>query len=98
MALTAFDIGKLKIAAHVREELERAGIVFEAIRCKSGDLLTRPGSARLTIATSGGMGHLELSRDEVESCQDIVAGEVWYKIAHLISELSGHPAYDPPSE
>jgi hypothetical protein len=33
-----------------------------------------------------------LSRDEVESCQDIVAGEVWYKIAHLINELSGRPA------
>jgi hypothetical protein len=41
---------------------------------------------------SGGTGQLELSRDEVESCQDIVAGEVWYKIAHLINELSGRPA------
>ena len=92
MPLTAFDIGKLKIAAHVREELERAGRVFEAIRCKSGDLHTRPGSARLMITLSGGMGQLELSREEVESCQDIVAGEVWYKIAHLISELSKHPS------
>jgi hypothetical protein len=87
LPLTAFDIGKLKIAAHVREELERAGLVFEAIRCKSGDLHTRPGSARLMITISGETGQLELSRDEVESCQDIVAGEVWYKIAHLISEL-----------
>lgn len=92
MSLTAFDIGKLKIAAHVREELERAGLVFEAIRCKSGDLYTRPGSARLMITLSGGTGQLELSREEVESCQDIVAGEVWYKIARLISELSGPPA------
>jgi hypothetical protein len=91
LTLTAFDIGKLKIAAHVREELERAGLAFEAIRCKSGDLHTRPGSARLMITMSGVTGQLELSRDEVESCQDIVAGEVWYKIAQLINELSMRP-------
>jgi hypothetical protein len=91
LPLTAFDIGKLKIAAHVREELERAGLVFEAIRCKSGDLHTRPGSARLMITMSGGTGQLELSREEVESCQDIVAGEVWYKIARLINELPTQP-------
>ena len=88
MPLTPFDIGKLKIAAHVREELERAGLAFEAIRCKSGDLHTRPGSARLLITLSGITRHIELSREEVESCQSIVAGEVWYKIAHLISEVA----------
>jgi hypothetical protein len=87
LPLTSFDIGKLKIAAHVREELELAGLAFESIRCKSGDLHTRPGSARLLITLAGTTRHIELSREEVESCQSIVAGEVWYKIAHLISEL-----------
>ena len=43
------------------------------------------------ILVTGGTGQLELSRDEVESCQDIVAGEVWYKIARLIHELPMHP-------
>jgi hypothetical protein len=88
LPLTPFDIGKLKIAAHVREELERAGLAFEAIRCKSGDLHTRPGSARLQISLAGTTRDIELSREEVESCQSIVAGEVWYKIARLISELA----------
>ncbi len=36
LAPTAFQKGKLKIAAHVREELERVGIKADSIRCKSG--------------------------------------------------------------
>ena len=92
MALTAFDIGKLKIAAHVREELDRAGLAFENIRCKSGDLHTRPGNALLEITVRGVTGHLDLSREEVEGCHAIVAGEVWYKIAGLIKELASSPA------
>jgi hypothetical protein len=88
LPLTSFDIGKLKIAAHVREELDLAGLTFEAIRCKSGDLHTRPGTAQLQIVIGNVTRNLELSRDEVESCQAIVAGEVWYKIANLIGQFS----------
>jgi hypothetical protein len=89
LALTAFDIGKLKIAAHVREELDLAGLASDAIRCKSGDLHTRPGNALLEITIRGVTGQLDLSREEVEGCQSIVAGEVWYKIARLINDLAG---------
>jgi hypothetical protein len=92
LPLTTFDIGKLKIAAHVREELELAGLAFEAIRCKSGDLHTRPGNARLLISIGGTTRHIDLSREEVEGCHAIVAGEVWYKIGQLIREFTGHPA------
>ena len=88
MPLTSFDIGKLKIAAHAREELDLAGLVFEAIRCKSGDLHTRPNTAQLQIVIGGVTRNLELTRDEVESCQAIVAGEVWYKISHLIGQFT----------
>jgi hypothetical protein len=87
LPLTAFDLGKLKIAAHVREELERAGLAFEAIRCKSGDLHSRPGTARLMVTSGDLTHHIDLSREEVEACQAIVAGEVWYKIAQLIGEI-----------
>ncbi len=90
MALTSFDIGKLKIAAHVREELDLAGLAFEGIRCKSGDLHTRPGSALLQITIAGITRHIDLSREEVEGCQSIVAGEVWYKIADLIGQFARH--------
>jgi hypothetical protein len=88
LPLTSFDIGKLKIAAHVREELDLAGLAFEAIRCKSGDLHTRPGTAQLQIAIGGVTRNLELTRDEVEGCQAIVAGEVWYKISNLIGQFT----------
>jgi hypothetical protein len=87
LSLTAFDIGKLKIAAHVREELDLAGLASDAIRCKSGDLHTRPGTARLSITVGETNLYIDLTRDEVEGCQSIVAGEVWYKIARLIEDL-----------
>jgi len=87
LALTAFDKGKLKIAAHAREELERAGIAFESIRCRSGDLDIRPGSARLTITVAGDSSHVDLSEEEVEECESIVAGETWHKIAGFLRTL-----------
>jgi hypothetical protein len=87
LPLNAFDKGKLKIAAHVREELERAGIEFEEIRCKSGGLHTRPDTARLSVTVNGNDRHVDLKSYEVEDCETIVVGEVWYKIADFIGRL-----------
>jgi hypothetical protein len=89
MALTSFELGKLKIAGHVREELDRAGIAAQAIRCVSGGLDTPPGIARLTIVANGTSKSLDLNADEVEECEIIVAGEPWHKIAALICRLTG---------
>ena len=49
MALTTFQLGKLKIAAHVREELDRAGITAESIQCRSDGVHLPLGFTRLTI-------------------------------------------------
>jgi hypothetical protein len=87
LALTSFEKGKLKIAAHTREELERAGIGFEAIRCKSGGLDIRPGTARLSVTVDGIPSHVDLSEREVEECEDIVVGEPWHKIDAFIRRL-----------
>ena len=87
MALTSFELGKLKIAGHVREELDRASIAFEAIRCKSGGIDNPPGTARLTIVVNGTAAHLDLKAHEVEECESIVAGETWHKIAAFIGRL-----------
>jgi galactitol-specific phosphotransferase system IIB component len=87
LPLTAFELGKLKIAAHVREELDRAGISFEAIHCKSGGLENRPNTARLIVMVNGNPIHLDLEAGEVENCESIVAGEAWYKIAGFIERL-----------
>jgi hypothetical protein len=89
MALTSFELGKLKIAGHVREELDRAGIAAQAIRCVSGGLDTPPSIARLTIVANGTSKSLDLNADEVEECEIIVAGEPWHKIAALIRRLTG---------
>jgi hypothetical protein len=89
LALTSFDLGKLKIAGHVREELERAGIEPEAIRCVSGGIDTPLGIARLTIVANGRSQTLDLNAYEVEGCEIIVAGETWHKIAALIGRLAG---------
>lgn len=86
MPLTAFDLGKLKIAAHVREELERAGIPFEGIHCKSGGLQTRD-TARLVVMINGNPLHVDFEVREVEDCEAIVAGEAWYKIAVFVAKL-----------
>ena len=87
MPLNAFDKGKLKIAAHVREELERAGIEFDDISCRSGGLHTHRDKARLLITVGGNPRHLDLNTAEVEECESIVVGEVWYKIANFIRSL-----------
>ena len=89
MPLTSFELGKLKIAGHVREELDRAGITAQAIRCVSGGIDTPPGIARLTIVVNGTSRSLDLNADEVEECEIIVAGEPWHKIAALIGRLAG---------
>lgn len=89
MALTAFELGKLKIVGHVREELDRAGIVAQSIRCISGGIETPPGIARLMIKANGASEALDLKSYEVEDCELIVAGETWHKIAVLIRRLAG---------
>jgi hypothetical protein len=88
MPLTAFQIGKLKIAAHVREELDRAGIAVESIQCLSDGVHLPLGSTRLTIAVNGTLSHLDFKTHEVEDCAVIVAGESWRKIAALIGQLA----------
>ena len=89
MALTSFDIGKLKIIGHVREELDRVDVVAESIRCIAGGIETPPGIARLTITLNGASASLDLEAHEVEDCEVIVAGETWHKIAALIGRLVG---------
>lgn len=88
MALTSFELGKLKILGHVREELDRAGIAAQSIRCISGGIETARGMARLTITAKGTAESLDLRTYEVEDCELIVAGETWYKIAALIGRLA----------
>ena len=88
MTLTSFDLGRLKIAAHVREELDRAGIEFQSIQCRSDSIQTPPGIARLTITLNGVPAYLDLRAQEVEDCESIVAGETWYKIAAFIRRLT----------
>jgi hypothetical protein len=85
--LTAFEIGKLKIVAHVREELDRAGISAESIRCKSGGTETNRDTTRLTITVDGTPRYLDLTTSEVEDCEVIVAGDMWHKIAGLVDRL-----------
>jgi hypothetical protein len=89
LALTSFELGKLKIVGHVREELDRAGIVAQSIRCISGGIETPRGVARLTIIVNGTKETLDLKAHEVEDCELIVAGETWHKIAALIGRLAG---------
>ena len=88
MTLTSFEIDKLKIVGHVREELDRAGIAAQSIRCVSGGIETPPGIARLTIIVNGTSETLDLRAHEVEDCESIVVGETWYKIAALIGRLT----------
>jgi hypothetical protein len=87
MALTPFEKGKLKIAAHLREELELAGIRFQSIQCKSGGIQTHPDTARLTVTVDGNPIHVDLKAHEVEDCESIVAGDTWRKIAGFIERL-----------
>jgi hypothetical protein len=87
MPITSFERGKLKIAAHVREELELARIPFQSIHCKSGSLHIPPGIARLIVTVEDLPAHLDLSTTEVEDCELLVAGETWHKIAGFIEGL-----------
>ncbi len=87
MALSPFDRGKLKIAAHLREELARAGVRFQAIQCKSGGIQTHPDTARLIVTVDGNPKHMDLKAHEVEDCELIVAGDTWRKIAGFIEEF-----------
>ena len=87
MPVTSFEKGRLKIAAHAREELDRAGIAFESIQCKSGGTQTPRGTARLTITAHGTAAYVDFQADEVEDSEDIVAGDAWRKIAGLIDRL-----------
>jgi hypothetical protein len=88
MALSSFDLGKLKLVGHVREELNLAGIEAQSIRCRSGGLQTPPGIARLTIVVNGTPATLDFTANEVEDCELIVAGETWHKIAAFIGRLA----------
>jgi galactitol-specific phosphotransferase system IIB component len=85
--LTSFERGKLKIAAHVREELDRSGIQAQSIQCKSGGTHTHPDTARLIVTVNGTPAQLDFTTHEVEDCEDIVAGDVWRKIAALVDRL-----------
>ena len=88
MALTSFELGKLKIAGHVREELDRAGIAAQSIQVKSGDVHTPRDITRLTIIVNETPAVLDLKPGEVEECESIVAGEPWHKIAAFIKALT----------
>jgi len=85
--LTSFQIGKLRIAAHVREELDLAGIAAESIQCVSDGVHLPFGHTRLTITVHGTPAHLDLTTHEVEDCAVLVAGEPWRRIAAFIGHL-----------
>jgi hypothetical protein len=89
MALTSFQLGKLKIVEHVWEELNRAGIAAQSIQCRSGGIQTPPDVARLTIIVNGTPATLDFKANEIEDCKVIVAGETWHKIAAFIGRLAG---------
>ncbi|MGA2710933.1 MAG: hypothetical protein ACLP0B_06755 [Steroidobacteraceae bacterium] len=46
------------------------------------------GIARLTIMVNGTSANLDLTANEVESCEVIVVGETWHKIAAFIERLA----------
>jgi hypothetical protein len=87
LALSAFEKGKLKIAAHVREELELARVAFDEIHCRSGGLHVPPNVTRLIIVIDGEERHLDLLTQEVEDCEILVTGETWHKIDGFIRRL-----------
>jgi hypothetical protein len=87
MALTSFELGRLKIRGHVREELDRAGIEAQSIQCRFGGIQTPRGIARLTITVNGTPSSLDFTTNEIEDCEPIVVGETWHKIAAFIGRL-----------
>jgi hypothetical protein len=88
MPLTSFQLGKLKIAAHVREELDRAGLAAASIQCQSDGVHLPLGHTRLTIAVGETFAPLDLMTHEVEDCAVLVAGDPWRKIAAFIGQLA----------
>jgi hypothetical protein len=84
MPLSSLLKGRLNIIAHAREEFERAAIIFQSIQCKSGGTFTPPGTVRLLVCIDGTSRHLDFKASEVEDCESLVAGEVWYKISEFI--------------
>jgi hypothetical protein len=87
LAPTAFQKGKLKIAAHVREELDRAGIKADSIRCRSGGTYTHRDTVIVIVTVDETSAYVDFETDEVEQCEVIVAGDVWRKIARFIDRL-----------
>ena len=87
MPISAFEKGKLKIAAHIREELERADIRFESIHCKFGGIHTPRDTARFVVTAGQIPVYLDLNVHEVEECESIVAGETWRKIDGFIGRI-----------
>jgi hypothetical protein len=87
MALTSFELGRLKILGHVREELDRAGIEAQSIQCRTGGVQTPPGIARLMITVNGTRSTMDFTANEIEDCESIVVGETWHKIAAFIGRL-----------
>ena len=87
MTLTSFELGRLKLLAHVREEFNRAGIEAQSIQCKSRGLHTPHGITRLTIIVNATPSALDFTSSEIEECEFIVAGEPWHKIAAFIARL-----------
>jgi hypothetical protein len=87
MTLSLLERGRLRIIAHAREELEIAGLPSQSIQCKYGGTLTPPGVVRLLISAGAKSGHADFTFDEVEECEHIVAGEIWYRISALIEKL-----------
>jgi hypothetical protein len=98
LTLSAFQIGKLKIAAHLREELDRAGIVAESIRCKSGDTHTNSETARIIVAVDGTVSFMDLPAKAVEDCESIVVGETWHQIDAFIKRLKRPAPLEPRRE
>lgn len=84
VALNSFELGRLKLINHVREELNLAGIEAESIQCRSGGLETPPGIARLAIVANGTTDTLDFTATEIEDCEFIVAGETWRKVDAFI--------------
>lgn len=87
MSLTAFEKGKLNIAAHARQETARAGIKAQSIQCKSAGTQTHPDIARLIVMVDGSPKYVDFKRREVEDCESIVVGVVLIKIARFVDRI-----------
>lgn len=98
MTLSAFQIGKLRIAAHLREELDRAGIAAESISCKSGGMHTNSETARIMVTVNGIVSSMDLPAQAVEDCVSIVAGETWHLIDAFIKEVGASALSQPRRE